>query len=190
MKTRLTELAVSKLRPPKSGKYSWHADALLPSFGVRIYTTGRRVWGITRRWNGAAHPTFRRLGEHPDLSLADARTRAREILADPDAVGAPQEEADDRKAGTTFGEMAEAFLTHRRTKRGRPLRDATVKEYRRALITYAAYLHDKPVTDIRRRDAATLIRTVAEQRGATAHARHVRPARGSTRGLWPTTMRS
>jgi integrase len=167
MKTRLTELSVSKLRPPKSGKYAWSSDALLPSFGVRIYTTGRRVWGITRRWNGAAHPTFRRLGEYPDLSLADARTRAREILADPDAVAAPQEQADDRKAGT-FGEMAEAFLSHRRTKRGRPLRDATVKEYRRALITYAVHLHDKPVTDIRRRDAATLIRTVAEQRGATS----------------------
>ena len=98
MKTRLTELSVSKLRPPKSGKYAWHPDALLPSFGVRIYTTGRRVWGITRRWNGAAHPTFRRLGEYPDLSLADARGEGARDLADPDAVDAPQEQADDRKA--------------------------------------------------------------------------------------------
>ncbi len=83
MKTRLTELAVSKLRPPKSGKYSWHADALLPSFGIRVYTTGRRVWGITRRWHGARHPTFRKIGELPSIGLADARSKAREILTDP-----------------------------------------------------------------------------------------------------------
>jgi integrase len=168
MKTRLTEIAVSRLKPPKSGKYAWHPDALLPSFGVRVYTTGRRVWGITRRWDGATHPTFRKIGELPAMSLADARTKAREILADPGSAGAHEAQADDGAKVGTFGEMAEAFLAHRRTKRGRLLRDATVKEYRRALITYAAHLHHKPVADIRRRDAAALIRTVAEQRGSTS----------------------
>jgi integrase len=166
MKTRLTELAVSRLRPPKRGKYAWTPDALLPSFGVRVYTTGRRVWGITRRWDGAKHPTFRKVGEHPALSLADARTRAREILADPESV-APGDEPEGEQADQTFAALASQFLEHGRTKRGRPLRAATVREYRRALLTYATALHGKPVGEVRRGAAADLIRTTAAKRGAT-----------------------
>jgi len=98
MKTRLTELGVAKLRPSKSGKYSWHPDGMLPSFGLRVYSTGRKVWGITRRWDGAKHPTFRKLGDHPEITLADARTRARDVLADPAALEAHQEPTEE--AGT------------------------------------------------------------------------------------------
>jgi integrase len=166
MKTRLTELGVAKLRPPKSAKYSWHPDVMLPSFGVRVYATGRRVWGITRRWNGAVHPTFRKIGEHPDLTLADARTKAREVLADPGALEARQEPTND-PGSDSFGDLAAAFLGHGRTKRGRILRPATVKEYRRALMTYAADLHDRPVTAVRLGDAAALIRHVATSSGPT-----------------------
>jgi integrase len=166
VKSRLTELGVSKLRPPKSGKYSWHPDTLLPSFGVRVYRGGTKAWGITRRWAGAKHPTFRKIGELPAMSLADARTRAREILADPAALAAHQQATDDSREDT-FSTLAAAFLAHGRTKRGRELRAATVKEYRRALLTYATKLHDKPVGEVRRADAAKFISTTATERGAT-----------------------
>jgi integrase len=166
MKTRLTELAVSRLRPPQRGKYSWTPDALLPSFGLRVYTTGRRVWGITRRWGGAKHPTFRKVGEYPAMSLADARTKARGILADPDVAidDEPELEQDDE----TFATLAEQFLAHGRTKRGRELRTATVKEYRRALLLYAKELHPRPVDGVRRADAARVIDHVARTSGATS----------------------
>jgi integrase len=170
MKTRLTDLAVSKLRPPKSGKYRWTPDALLPSFGIRTYTTGRKVWGITRRWDGAKHPAFRRIDDYPAMSLVDARTKAREVLADPENVAPGDEPAEpdqDEQPDQTFAALAEQFLAHGRTKRGRELRPATKKEYRRALLTYAARLHVKPVGEVRRADAADLIRDTATKRGAT-----------------------
>jgi integrase len=170
MKTRLTDLAVAKLRPPKRGKYSWTPDALLPSFGIRTYTTGRKVWGITRRWDGAKHPSFRRIDDYPDMGLADARTRAREILADPESIASaddPAEPEQVEQSDQTFATLAEQFLAHGRTKRGRELRPATKKEYRRALMVYACGLQSRPIQDIRRADAADLIRTTATKRGAT-----------------------
>jgi integrase len=174
MKTRLTELGVAKLRPPKSGKYIWHPDTLLPSFGVRVYATGRRVWGITRRWDNAKHPAFRKIGEHPTMTLSDARARARDVLANTGALEAHQPPTDD-PGSDTFGDLALAFLAHGRTKRGRILRPATKKEYRRCLLGYGATLHDRPVTDVRRADAAALLRTVATA-NSTTMAMHTRAA--------------
>ena len=68
----------------------------------------------------------------------------------------------------TFKELAGQFLEHGRTKRGRPLRPATKKEYKRALLTYAASLHAKPVREIRRGEIARLIRHVANTKGSTS----------------------
>ena len=59
--------------------------------------------------------------------------------------------------------MAEEFLNHGRSKRGRELRPATVKEYRRALLTYAKALHEQPVSTIRRADVARVIDALAAQ---------------------------
>jgi integrase len=50
-----------------------------------------------------------------------------------------------------------------------PLRPATAKVYRIVLQTYAAPLHRRPVTEIRRRDIAELLRVLAKDKGpATA----------------------
>ena len=66
-----------------------------------------------------------------------------------------------------FLPLAEQFLEHGRTKRGRPLRPATKREYRRALLAYAKPLHDQPVDQVRRGDAAAMIHGTARERGAT-----------------------
>ena len=96
MKMRLTELAVARLRPPKDNAFAWYADELLPSFGLRCYSTGRKSWGVTRRWpGGSPNPTFRPFGEYPDLSLAEARAKAREIIADPSSLAKARERTPD-----------------------------------------------------------------------------------------------
>jgi integrase len=170
MKIRLTELIVGRLRPPKDQKYELYADTLLPSFGLRVYRGGTKAWGITRRWRGAKTTSFRPFGNYPEMSLAQARARAREILADPDAevdhLSGKQPSAETESA-TTFKTLAEQFLAHGRTKRGRPLRPATTKGYRRALLVYAQALHGMPVEDIRRADIAAGIRATAANSGPT-----------------------
>ena len=160
VKAKLTELGVARMKPPISGRLEvW--DSTLPAFGVRVTATGARSYVVAIRKPGAKHPARIKLGEPGRMALADARTAARRLIqtgAAPEPV-APEPE--------TFGALAEQFLAHGRTKRGRTLRPATVKEYRRALLIYAAPLHAKPVRSIRRGDVATLIRETATRRGAT-----------------------
>ncbi len=165
---KLTEAIIERLKPPASG-YAWHRDATVgQGFGLRHYATGSKVWGLTRIWEAGKHPSFKSIGEHPETSLADARKRAGAILSgDSDAVQARTRAIAD-SGDSTFGSLADAFLQHSRTKRGRTLRAKTAGEYARALRVYAKELHDKAVRDIRRGDAAGIIRTVAAERGATS----------------------
>lgn len=160
MKRKLTELTVTRTKPPESGRLDiW--DTTLPAFGLRVTSTGARSYVVAVRKPGAKHPSRIKVGEPGRMALADARDAARRMM---ETGGAPEPEPE---ADMSFGTLAEQFLEHGRTKRGRTLRPATVKEYRRALLTYAAPLRDRPVGELRRGDMARIIRETATTSGAT-----------------------
>jgi integrase len=147
---RLTDLAVARLKDPG---IVW--DTLLPAFGIRIGSKGR-TWIVATRRPGKRHPARLRVGAYPDLGVAEARTRAREMMV----TGAPAEPIK-------FKALAEDFLEHGRSRKGRSWRPATLSAYRAALLVAAGPLHHRHVGDIRRRDIADLLRVVARDRGAT-----------------------
>jgi integrase len=159
MKAKLTELSVARIKPPKSGRLDvW--DTTLPAFGLRVTATGAKSYVVAIRKPSAKHPSRIKVGEPGRMALADARDAARQMMQ----TGAlPEPEPEDK----TFRTLAEQFLGHGRTKRGRVLRAATVKEYRRALLGYAAPLHHRPADEVRRGDIAQLLRNTAMNRGAT-----------------------
>jgi integrase len=164
-KTRLTELGIAKLKPPADGRIErW--DTAVEGFGYRLTSTGAGCFVVALRRPGARHPARYKL---TGRTLKEARKEADAALADPAAFFTAREpaKAEDRP-DRTFGTLAKQFLAHSRTKRGRELRPATVKEYRRALIAYAAGLHDRAVTNVRRADAADLIRATAKRGAITA----------------------
>jgi integrase len=150
MRKRLTDLAVARM---KDRGEAW--DTLLPSFGIRVGAR-TKTWIIATRRPGARNPVRIRVGGYPDLGVAEARTKAREMMA---AGGPP--------ATATFRPLAEEFLEHGRTRKGRPWRPATLSAYRAALLVAAEPLHGRRVHEIRRRDIADLLRVVAAKRGAT-----------------------
>jgi integrase len=154
---RLTDLIVARITPPASG-HIWIPDAWLPTFGIRVYPTGRRAWGVLKRWDGAKHPSFRKVGEFPELSTAEARTKARELL----------ERGVQPKTVADFTQIAEQFLQHGRTRKGRELRQNSVDQYRRILARCAKRLGKHPFTEISRRDIADLLRDVANKSGSTS----------------------
>ena len=139
---RFTEQAIAKLKPPPSGNVIWW-DSTTSTLGIRVSKTGRKTW-----LRGT-----RRLGHWPALSLKDARA----LMAD----DAPATDAP------TFAELAEEFLEHGRTRRGRPLRASTLVAYRRHLARYAKPLHKRPLVEITRRDIAQLIADISRTSGAT-----------------------
>jgi integrase len=77
---KLTQIAVDKLSPPKTGRLELF-DTHLPGFGLRIADTGHKAWVVFYRVSGRQRRyTIGTLATHPKVDLA--RERAREILRD------------------------------------------------------------------------------------------------------------
>jgi integrase len=143
-RVRFTEPTIRAL------KRGIHWDSLLPAFGCRVSHR-------TRTWIVNIRGSKKRFGRFPAMGLAEARARARELMAG----GVVSFGAE------LFHTLAEEFLLHGRTKRGRLLRPATVKEYRRALLIYARPLHRAEVRTIIRAQVADIITTVGRTSGTT-----------------------
>ena len=77
MQKKLTTKTVEALPPATRKRYEvW--DRTLPSFGMRVSSTGRKTWFCTSRANGRL--CRRTLGTYPALSLSDAREEARKAM--------------------------------------------------------------------------------------------------------------
>jgi integrase len=131
-----------------------HWDLVLPAFGMRVGVR-TRTWLVATRRPGQTHPVRLKIGTYPAMSLADARARARAIMAG----GAPTTDI-------TLISLVARFLEHGRTRTGRELRQNTAEQYRRNLARYAAPLCHKPIADIRRRDVSALLADIAAKSGA------------------------
>jgi integrase len=154
MRKKLTDRTVTRT-PPSTGRVEiW--DTVLPAFGIRISSTGKRTWMVAMRRPGKNNPARLTVGTLPPMSLAEARASARAMMA----RGVPAEPVK-------FKELAEEFLQHGRTRKGKIWRPATDRAYRTALFVAAEPLHGRRVHEIRRRDIADLLRTVSTKRGPT-----------------------
>ena len=77
-KLNLTDLTVKNLRVPDSGQVAYW-DANLPGFGIRVSTGGTKSFVLmVGDRNSRKRIT---LGRYPILSLAEARVKAKEVLA-------------------------------------------------------------------------------------------------------------
>jgi hypothetical protein len=149
---RLTDKLLKGLKPPRSGQLDvW--DEVLPSFGVRIGTTGRKSFFVGTRINGK----YRRVTLKPAydaLTLAEARSQARKIIADAHAGIGPEVRKKREEKGT-FGAVAAAFMADyakdHRTKR----------EMQRKIDVDLADWHDRQIAEISRGDIKELVRVKA-----------------------------
>ena len=149
---KLTDKFLRGLKPPKSGQVDiW--DDLLPSFGVRIGTTGRKSFFVGTRIKGK----YRRITlkpPYPHLSLADAREQAKGIMADAQAGVGPELRKKREEAGT-FGAVAAAFMqdyAHSHRTKG---------EIQRKINVDLVEWHDRQITEITRADIKELVRIKA-----------------------------
>ena len=106
-KINLTARTVKAIRPPASGRIEYW-DQGLPGLWLRVSDQGRKSWGITYRHNGRQRRLT--IGKFPNLTLADARDKARVLLRQ---VGFGQDPAEAKRQiamGATFGEMAARYM--------------------------------------------------------------------------------
>jgi Arm DNA-binding domain/Phage integrase, N-terminal SAM-like domain len=114
----LTDLAVHSLKPPASGQ-STYRDPTIPGFGVRISQGGTKTFTLMH----GPDRKLTTLGRFPIVSLAEARKKARDILA------ARQLGTYHEVPKTTFGDAYEIFITGYRLKN----RPKTVYEMERVV---------------------------------------------------------
>jgi integrase len=152
---RLTDITLKSLKPPLEGQITYW-DATLPSFGIRVSQGGTKsfvlVYGEAR--------TRQTLGRYPILSLSDARTEAKRILA-------------ALTLGTyatptvTFGEALTTFLANTE-KRNEP---RTAKDYKRLLNRhFVPTLGKKQLSEITARDIAKIVDSLLATPSECSHA--------------------
>ena len=80
MKTDLTEAVLTALRPPTRGRIELN-DIRVPELWLRVTAADRRTWSVFARLpdRRQVRPT---LGRYPELGLAAARRRAKQVLGD------------------------------------------------------------------------------------------------------------
>ena len=174
MATVLTEAKIKQLRPKPSAYFSWDSQAL--GLALKVTPAGRKLWVLQLIYPGHRVQTKRTLGQWPAMPVEEARVKARHWLElvrtgqDPAQVEAMQREANARKAASTFGKVAEAYMAARRGKKRRAAVDE--QEIRRNLVSVWG---DKPISsissaDVRRHIMALAERAPYEARNAWGHA--------------------
>jgi hypothetical protein len=149
---------------------NFYADDALPGFAVHISQGGTRSFVLV---HGRGRQ-FTTVGRYGVIGLADARKRAREILA--------RQVLGKIRAPThmNFGEVVEEFLTHHH---GRP---KTVKEYRRLIYKhFMPRLRPEPIERIQTARLTKIVDKLTDTRkifiGTT-------PRHSMTATIWHTAL--
>jgi hypothetical protein len=170
-KIALTDRSLQAMKPSSDGRRSIVWDAIIPGMAVRVSGKGKRVFYAVRRRAGAAQPTWVALGTYPQMTLAEARSGAREALGaliageDPAQIAEAKRranyEAEARRQANSFGAVAEEFI-----KRHAMIRRSggeTAAIIRRELVPEWG---DRHVADITRRDVIRLVEAILDRGGA------------------------
>ena len=105
---KLTQESISKLRCPEGKRSIQYCDRDLPGLllEVRSINPSRSTWWIRYR-NNASATKYLRLGHYPDMSLDEARQRAKTEKARIQLGADPRAENDAKMAVPTFGDFFE-----------------------------------------------------------------------------------
>lgn len=150
--TPLTDPLLRRLKPPAGAQPTYHWDAVLKGFGVRVSPKGTRTFVVL-----LGSGKRRTVGRYPELSLADARAAARRLIGEkmlgrvrPDRVA-----FDDAKA---------LFLADKAH-----LRESSLKSYRRRLERHFRFGRTS-LADIAPRDIQGRLTKLRDTPGEQEHA--------------------
>ena len=150
----LTEIAVRSLKPREGQADYW--DESTPSFGVRISKHGRKSWIVML----GPSRSRQKIGEWPDMPLAEARETAKKVLA--------QKSPNRWKIqSSTFEDAVDLFFTTHCAD----LRPRTVYETKRILNgRFLPKLKNKKLEFITKHDISSVLDTMLETPSESAHA--------------------
>jgi integrase len=162
---KLTQATVTKIRAPIDKFESRVFDEDLPGFGVRVLSGGKRSWIIQFRINGRS--TTKTIGRVEKMSAGTARDLAKKQLAQAELGINPatEKKAARDKAADTFQTISARYL---RYKEKDGIKASSYDQIKLHLTDHWATFNSRSVHDVTRRDIATRLGEIAEERGAYA----------------------
>jgi integrase len=160
MRKTITDVFARKVKPPDDVNARLEIfDTVVPVFGLRVTGRGVRSWFLMTRPRGSKLIRLT-LGRFPSVSLAAARTAAREALEKIARGEDPRVAQPTVTAPPSFGTVADEFLERAaaRTRTYRETRRIIDRELR-------PYWAAQPIQQITRRDIVQLLDKIAD-RGA------------------------
>jgi len=155
----LTPTLISGLKPAPEGQRYQVMDAQVPGFGVRVTDKGKRTFILRTRYPGNSTPARREIGGCADITLTDAREKARKwrsLVAqgiDPAAEEERQRQEMLRNQAITFAAVADDFIQQKlpTERKGK----AVERDIRRDLLPEWS---KRPIGSITDADVLTMIR--------------------------------
>ncbi|MGR3813870.1 MAG: tyrosine-type recombinase/integrase [Cognatishimia activa] len=155
MRVRLTDLAVKKLPLSENGQVTYW-DELTPNFGIRCSTRSKSyivLLGEKRR--------RKTLGRYPDVSLADARKQAKQLLSN---NALEEEQVVPAGREVPFDDAKSQFLSDCEG-RNKP---RTVADYRRLLSKHFNFKAD--IRDVSRAQVMKVVSNLSSTPSEQSHA--------------------
>lgn len=179
---KLTDRLVERLTVPTvKQRQIDYFDTLLPAFGLRVGKNAKTwIVAVRVRTHGVwKSPGRHRIGRYPEMSLMDARKKARDVLRITQEGKNPFSSAMANNAritqaeGETFGALADRFLKEYPKKR-KSISESTMSKYHWALKGTAATKRPgnpspvadwqiRPVNEIKRKDIVSLLDSFNDQ---------------------------
>jgi hypothetical protein len=173
-KATLTDAAVERLKPPKSGQIDYW-DRTLGGFGLRIGANGKRTFNVQTRVlvSGIRKDVRIKIGTYPAISLAEARTMAVHYKALATQGKDPRRTKDDAERQlvaesiNTFGSVREKFFNEYGAEH---LRDSSLHSYRKSLkgSDFKSW-EQRRIRDITRRDVRDLLAGIKSRAPTSAN---------------------
>ena len=157
-KSHLTDITIKNLKAPISGQTTYW-DAGLTGFGVRVSPGGSKtftvIYGVERR-----RVT---IGRYPILSLLEARTAAKRLLAE-----ATLDKSGGKAPSQTFAEGVELYLaTHCAQNNREKTRYETARLLRKHFV---AKFKERPLESISSHDISTVVDALLVSPSVANHA--------------------
>jgi integrase len=160
MAKKITKRLVDAIEP--GGKEAWVADSELPGLFLRISKTGVKTFAVQyRHGRGRAAPKrVYTIGRYPVLTVDQARTLGRRILAEVRLGGDPAGDRSKQRKAMTLSDLAEDWLASVKDTR----KPRTEKEYRRLFEkNVLPYLGNRRPSDIAVADVTRIAKALSDE---------------------------
>ena len=147
---KITKRMVDQLKADGADTFHWDAD--LPGFGVRVRGSGRKYYVVQYRADGRVRRIT--LGRHGAVPTETARRRAMAAISEAKGGGDPAAARDERRKAVTMKQLGKRFLEEYVPNHCKP---STAYEYGRSVKFFIdPRIGRRKVRDIKRSDIAEL----------------------------------